>query len=402
MDIKTVMPKVETTVSHKEKEPAHTTAQPSVVTIKYSTTTATSPPTPAAPPRPTSPAPVSVCSPNPCHNGGSCIEHGGHRKDYRCECPVAWQGQHCDRDVDECLSRPCPAPATCVNLRGSFACRCPLGYILENGTGCVQVRTFLGHIEIPRSLLNGSNGKYTKLQQIEDEIVHILNSSFSVIGGYYQSAVTNSSFSNRIELSVQNIFLLSSNVTLYDLRHNIQRYKKGCQSAPEHSPTCQLILHPELYYIAVSLCNMKNPGCDNETSECADPAGITQCQCKAGFFKYSTTDRSCRACDDGYKLQDGACVRCPFGFGGFNCSNPYQLITVIISAAGGGLLLILGVALAVTCCRKSKHDISKLIFKSGDFQMSPYAEYPKAQRSSDWGRRPSRCRRTGAPRTSCR
>jgi hypothetical protein len=36
--------------------------------------------------------------------------------------------------------------------------------------------------------------------------------------------------------------------------------------------------------------------------------------------------------------------------------------------------------------RKSKNDISKLIFKSGDFQMSPYAEYPKNPRSQEWGR----------------
>ena len=37
-------------------------------------------------------------------------------------------------------------------------------------------------------------------------------------------------------------------------------------------------------------------------------------------------------------------------------------------------------------CRKNKNDISKLIFKSGDFQMSPYAEYPKNPRSQEWGR----------------
>ncbi|CAJ0965625.1 unnamed protein product [Ranitomeya imitator] len=67
-------------------------------------------------------------------------------------------------------------------------------------------------------------------------------------------------------------------------------------------------------------------------------------------------------------------------------STAYQLITVIIAAAGGGLLLVLTITLVVTCCRKSKSDISKLIFKSGDFQMSPYAEYPKTPRSSEWGR----------------
>lgn len=36
--------------------------------------------------------------------------------------------------------------------------------------------------------------------------------------------------------------------------------------------------------------------------------------------------------------------------------------------------------------RKNKNDISKLIFKSGDFQMSPYAEYPKNPRTQEWGR----------------
>lgn len=36
--------------------------------------------------------------------------------------------------------------------------------------------------------------------------------------------------------------------------------------------------------------------------------------------------------------------------------------------------------------RKKKNDISKLIFKSGDFQISPYAEYPKNPRTQDWGR----------------
>uniref|UniRef100_G3SQD8 Heart development protein with EGF like domains 1 n=1 Tax=Loxodonta africana TaxID=9785 RepID=G3SQD8_LOXAF len=95
---------------------------------------------------------------------------------------------------------------------------------------------------------------------------------------------------------------------------------------------------------------------------------------------------SLSACEDGYRLENETCMSCPFGLGGLNCGNPYQLITVVIAAAGGGLLLILGIALIVTCCRKNKNDISKLIFKSGDFQMSPYAEYPKNPRSQEWGR----------------
>ncbi|KAM9305735.1 protein HEG homolog 1 [Gastrophryne carolinensis] len=349
---------------------------PGVITVGYPASTAsTAPPPPAA----------DLCSPNPCLNGGVCMPRSRH-KGYRCECPPAWQGRHCDADVNECHSSPCPAQAACTNLPGSFTCRCPLGFIMETGAGCIQVRTFLGHIEVPRSFLNGSRGVSSKLQLIQDQILHILNASFSPISGYYQSSVINSSFSSRIVLSVQNIFLLSSNVTIQDLRTNIQSHVGACRTALDPSAACRLFLHPHFSYTAVSLCSVQSLGCDNETAECGDPGGLASCQCKVGYFKYSKTDHSCRACDDGYRLQEGTCVRCPFGMGGFNCSNPYQLITVIIAAAGGGLLLILGVALTFTCCRKSKHDISKLIFKSGDFQMSPYAEYPKTQRAGEWGR----------------
>ncbi|KAM4626240.1 protein HEG homolog 1 [Discoglossus pictus] len=325
----------------------------------------------------------SLCSLNPCQNGGFCVTDGIN-KSYKCVCPPAWQGQHCDTDVDECLSSPCPTQASCTNTKGSFSCRCPLGYILEKVTGCVLVRTFLGHIKVPRSFLNSS--KYSELHQIEEEIVRILNMSFSSINGYYQSTVTDTRDTNHIMVSVQNVFSLASNVTSYDIISNLQNYMRLCESFPEISSGCPLILHPQLYYMAVSLCNLKNPGCDKDTAECTDLTGIAMCQCKPGYFKYSKMDHSCRACEDGFKRENGTCVRCPFGLGGFNCSNPYQLITVIIAAAGGGLLLVLGVALAVTCCRKNKNDISKLIFKSGDFQMSPYAEYPKTQRSSEWGR----------------
>lgn len=37
--------------------------------------------------------------------------------------------------------------------------------------------------------------------------------------------------------------------------------------------------------------------------------------------------------------------------------------------------------------RKGKNDLSKIIFKSGDLQMSPYADFPRSNRTSlEWGR----------------
>ncbi|XP_043360893.1 protein HEG homolog 1 isoform X3 [Dermochelys coriacea] len=321
---------------------------------------------------------VNICSTNPCLHDGKCVINGVMGK-YQCKCSPAWQGEDCREDVDECLSNPCPALATCNNTHGSYVCKCPLGYQLEKGK-CNLVRTFIGQVALK---LNTTHGKYSELQRIEDEIITMLNMSLSTLPGYYNSVVKAARESNSVRVSVQTTFSLASNVTLFDIVSSVQSYISACKTPAE---TCQFISNLTLLHRVGGLCKQKDPECDRETSECTDLDGIAVCQCKSGYFKYNKMDHSCRACEDGYRLENETCVRCPFGLGGLNCRNPYQLITVVIAAAGGGLLLILGIALIITCCRKNKNDISKLIFKSGDFQMSPYAEYPKNPRAQEWGR----------------
>ncbi|NWW46307.1 HEG1 protein, partial [Pedionomus torquatus] len=282
-------------------------------------------------------------------------------------------------DVDKCLSNPCPALATCNSTRGSYICQCPLGYELEKGK-CNLVRIFIGQVPLR---LNITHGKYTELPHVEDEILSMLDASLSGLPGYHHSTVKATREANFVHVSVQSTFSLASNVTFYDVVGSVKSYIRACKSPTE---ACQFISSLKPLHRVGSLCKQKDPECDKETSECTDFDGVALCQCKSGYFKYNKMDHSCRACEDGYKLENDTCVSCPFGLGGFNCGNPYQLITVVIAAAGGGLLLIMGVALIVTCCRKNKNDISKLIFKSGDFQMSPYAEYPKNPRGQEWGR----------------
>ncbi|NWW38386.1 HEG1 protein, partial [Panurus biarmicus] len=282
-------------------------------------------------------------------------------------------------EVDKCLSNPCPALATCNNTHGSYICQCPLGYELEKGK-CNLVRIFIGQVPLK---LNITHGKYAELSQVEREILEMLNASLSGLPGYHHSTVKASRETNFVHVSVQSTFSLASNVTFFDVISSVKSYIRACKSPTE---ACQFISSLKSLHRAGSLCRQKDPECDKETSECTDFDGVALCQCKSGYFKYNKMDHSCRACEDGYKLENETCVSCPFGLGGFNCGNPYQLITVVIAAAGGGLLLIMGIALIVTCCRKNKNDISKLIFKSGDFQMSPYAEYPKNPRAQEWGR----------------
>ncbi|NXX89343.1 HEG1 protein, partial [Centropus bengalensis] len=282
-------------------------------------------------------------------------------------------------DVDKCLSNPCPALATCNNTRGSYICQCPLGYELEKGK-CNLVRIFIGQVPLK---LNITHGKYAELLHVESEILAMLDASLSGLPGYHHSTVRATRETNFVRVSVQSTFSLASNVTFYDVVSSVKSYIRACKSSTE---ACQFISSLKTLHRVGSLCKQKDPECDKETSECTDFDGVAVCQCKSGYFKYNKMDHSCRACEDGYKLENETCVSCPFGLGGFNCGNPYQLITVVIAAAGGGLLLIMGIALIVTCCRKNKNDISKLIFKSGDFQMSPYAEYPKNPRAQEWGR----------------
>ncbi|NWR57692.1 HEG1 protein, partial [Bucorvus abyssinicus] len=282
-------------------------------------------------------------------------------------------------DVDKCLSNPCPALATCNSTHGSYICQCPLGYELEKGK-CNLVRIFMGQVPLK---LNITHGKYAELLHVKGEILAMLDASLSGLPGYHHSTVKVTREANSVHVSVQSTFSLASNVTFYDVVGSVKNYIRACKSPTE---ACQFISSLKLLHRVGSLCKQKDPECDKETSECTDFDGVALCQCKSGYFKYNKMDHSCRACEDGYKLENETCVSCPFGLGGFNCGNPYQLITVVIAAAGGGLLLIMGIALIVTCCRKNKNDISKLIFKSGDFQMSPYAEYPKNPRAQEWGR----------------
>ncbi|XP_050772856.1 protein HEG homolog 1 isoform X6 [Gopherus flavomarginatus] len=321
---------------------------------------------------------VNVCSTNPCLHDGKCVINGV-MGNYQCKCSPAWQGEDCSEDVDECLSSPCPDLATCNNTQGSYVCKCPVGYRLEKGK-CNLVRTFVDQVVLK---LNTTHGKYSELHRIEDEITTMLNMSLSTLPGYYNSVVKAARESNSVRVSVQTTFSLASNVTLVDIVSSVRSYISACKTPTE---TCQFISSFMLLHRVGGLCKQKDPECDKETSECTDRDGIAVCQCKSGYFKYKKIDHSCRACEDGYRLENETCVRCPFGLGGLNCRNPYQLITVVIAAAGGGLLLILVIALIITCCRKNKNDISKLIFKSGDFQMSPYAEYPKNPRAQEWGR----------------
>ncbi|XP_036830707.1 protein HEG isoform X1 [Oncorhynchus mykiss] len=330
--------------------------------------------------RSTPQTPGSACEPGPCLNGGECLPYGV--TGFTCDCLSSWTGPTCNEDVDECESGPlgpCPSDSTCVNTRGSFSCECPLGLDMEHGRDCTRAKTFLGTFSFNVPLLSRS----ATLHEIQREINLLLNASLSILRGYRRSSLSKKG-EDGVRISAVNMFSISTDVTSSEVYHIIQMSLNNCNSTAGH---CRVVVTHQLSYHVESLCLAQNIQCHPEHSFCTDSNGTAYCQCQPGYFKLNPEDQSCIECGDGLKRVNGTCVRCTFGFGGFNCGNFYKLIAVVVSPAGGGLLLILIIALIVTWCKKDKNDINKIIFKSGDFQMSPYPEFPKINRvSMEWGR----------------
>ncbi|XP_077584870.1 protein HEG [Stigmatopora nigra] len=322
------------------------------------------------------------CISNPCMNGGTCTSYEHYQ--FTCGCQQAWTGPICNQDMDECENDPCPVGSRCVNTKGSFSCECPLGFDLEDGRTCTRAKTFLGTFSVNRVPHDPSLFKSATIHEIQRDIIQLLNATLSHIKGYSRSTVSKKEQQDGVHLLAVNMFSSSSDVTSAEVSNSVQMSLKNCSSSHSH---CHVLLHHRLTYHVESLCVAQGIYCNPERSTCTDVNGIAQCQCLPGYYKHNLHDLSCLECGDGYKLENGTCVPCTFGFGGFNCGNFYKLIAVVVSPAGGALLLILIIALIVTCCKKDKNDLNKIIFKSGDMQMSPYTDFPKSNRiSMEWGR----------------
>lgn len=68
---------------------------------------------------------ADACTSNPC-NAGICVSSGPDR--YTCMCTAGWEGENCERDVDECRisNANCETDLTCVNTEGSYTCESKL------------------------------------------------------------------------------------------------------------------------------------------------------------------------------------------------------------------------------------------------------------------------------------
>ena len=64
-----------------------------------------------------------------CKNGAQCaVDHGQPVGAPLCACTPGFEGEYCEREVNECLSGPCESGGVCVDHVDSYVCRCPRGF----------------------------------------------------------------------------------------------------------------------------------------------------------------------------------------------------------------------------------------------------------------------------------
>ncbi|XP_077463009.1 protein crumbs homolog 1 isoform X1 [Stigmatopora argus] len=74
---------------------------------------------------------ATVCTPDPCLNGGDCQDLFNY---YNCSCPEGWVGRHCGFFANTCASNPCVHGNCSVNGL-AYECSCELGY---EGVDCEE------------------------------------------------------------------------------------------------------------------------------------------------------------------------------------------------------------------------------------------------------------------------
>uniref|UniRef100_H3AZA2 EGF-like domain-containing protein n=1 Tax=Latimeria chalumnae TaxID=7897 RepID=H3AZA2_LATCH len=233
-------------------------------------------------------------------------------------------------DVDDCNKEKCPPGSSCVDLYESYTCQCVTGYYYD-GSNCKEARTFPGKLhlideEYTDAMADSSSQIF---QKTANEITATLREALKGTEGYLNSLV--------LKLERGSVVAIVEN--LYDPDSSISTRK--VQHGQQVSHLC--------VYIVSSACGSN--ACGSNTI-CKLTNGEVSCECKVGYFKLFPKDRTCTvACPSGEKLQDKVCVKCPFGYAGFNCSDSSLLAVVVISCVLGGLLLLMFIALIVTCCQ---------------------------------------------------
>ncbi|TRY66733.1 hypothetical protein DNTS_006022 [Danionella cerebrum] len=234
-----------------------------------------------------------------------------------------------------CDSSPCVGPSICEERFGGIAvCRCRRGMAYLASVGCIQAKFFPATLtlegEFNEDMADPTSEQFlNKTAEIEMELNLLLSGN-----GYLKSIV----------LSLRSLLYRSDSIIA-----EVQSFYDLSSSATSQSVK-ELFKNSAVFsnYQEGNLCD---DACDPTNTDCASVNGIVMCDCKDGYVSSDFSQYSCFPCPNGEKAVKNKCEKCPFGFGGFNCNEPYLLVVVVVSSVLGALLIIFITAFIVVSCR---------------------------------------------------
>ncbi|KAI9539541.1 hypothetical protein NQZ68_005621 [Dissostichus eleginoides] len=275
-----------------------------------------------------------------------------------------------------CPSVPCPLESVCLN----GTCQCLSGSFLVNGR-CAQAQVFSGKLHLTSLTFKNemSNRSSVIFRETASQISATLRNALKNQPGYKHSDVVQLK-PGSVQAIVNNIFE-NTNTTQKSVDQAIQ---EAIIANPENT------LLADATFIGTNLCLQEPLPCDVSTTMCTNTNGRPLCSCREGYISILYSNSSCKACPSGQRAVGDTCQPCAFGYAGFNCNDSALLAVVVISCVLGGVLIILLLALLIYCFRsKSKPDLSRSPYSSGDLNHPwPTGITPIPRATTNWDAAP--------------
>ncbi|KAH3889322.1 hypothetical protein DPMN_013375 [Dreissena polymorpha] len=127
------------------------------------------------------------CSPNPCHNDGTCTAR---KTKFKCTCVPGYTGVICQEDIDECENHVCQNGATCVDIVNGFLCTCAGGFA---GDFCETVYSCLEPDAPTNGFVNTSAGL-----EVGNIIYYTCMEGYGLVGQSQRTCLANLTWSDSI------------------------------------------------------------------------------------------------------------------------------------------------------------------------------------------------------------
>ncbi|XP_019218143.1 mucin-13b isoform X1 [Oreochromis niloticus] len=257
---------------------------------------------------------------------------------------------------DPCNPNPCGTGSTCeARFDESFVCLClPGDFYSNDSNSCERSKVFPGKLKLKKAFNEKMRDRKSKeFKETADKVIAELYKVYKGTNGYSGSIVLELRRSTTpVSRNAENVDALVQ--ISYEASSKITEDQVVKELKDNTCAECTLI---EKTFETTDLCATN--ACDKETTQCTSGDGTYECACKDGYRKTGYTDRMCTTCPIGEKLKDNNCVKCSFGYSGFNCSENWKLILVIVGSVLGGLLLIALILLPVVATQKSNKSFKK-------------------------------------------